>query len=60
MADEEKVKRISKLLNDLRLSDYTKDELSLQIDNMTITEIKEFTWKLKCFVDDVCCTLDYD
>ena len=58
MTNEEKIKRIGELLNDLCLSDLRKDELFTKLDEMSINDIKDHMWELYCFVEDVCFTVD--
>lgn len=61
MTDTEKIKRITKLLNDLSLDDISRDHLETELMNTSINEIIEFIWELYCFASDVCDTLnDYD
>ena len=54
MTNDEKINWIGKSLNDLCLSDLSKDELFTNLDKMSINDIKDHMWELYCFVSDVC------
>lgn len=53
MTDTERIKRITKHLNDLSCDDLSKEELYEDLENASIAEIKETMWTLICFVGDV-------
>ena len=54
MTDKDKIKKISKLLNDLGLADISKEEFDKGILDASINEIKEELWRAYCFVEDIC------
>lgn len=54
MSDEERIKRITKILIESSFDAYTRDELFKEIDNSSINEIKDYIWELYCFMSDVC------
>lgn len=58
MTDEDKIKRISKCLNDLHLKDMTRDEYEEKIMQQSIYDIIDELWYFYCFVSDVCDTLN--
>lgn len=53
MTDAERIKRITKHLNDLNCDDYSKEELYEELENTSIADIKETVWTLFCFVGDI-------
>lgn len=59
MTDEERIKRITKILIESGFDAYTQEELFKEIDNSSINEIKEYIWKLYCIMSDVCEILNY-
>ena len=58
MTEQEKIKKISELLNNLGLADISKEEFDEEILNCRINEIKEELWRLYCFVEDICDVLN--
>lgn len=54
MSDEERIKRITKILIESDFDTYTREELFKEIDNSSINEIKDCIWELYCFMSDVC------
>lgn len=53
MSDEERIKRITKMLTESDFDAYTQEELFKEIDNSSINEIKDCIWELYCFMSDV-------
>lgn len=58
MTAEEQIMRLTKLLNELDLTDVTQDEMIKTLHNLSFNEIVEEMWQLYCFASDVCVTLN--
>jgi len=58
MAPEEQIKRITGLLNELDLDDMCYEEYETEFMKQSVNTIKEEMWRLYCFVNDVCNTLN--
>ena len=59
MTDTEKIKRITELVNDLALTDSTREDLESGMETeCTFQDLKEAMWRLYCFASDVCDTLN--
>lgn len=58
MTNEEQIKRIEELMNELDLADITRAEFEEEILKQSINDIKDEMWRMYCFVSDVCYTLN--
>ena len=58
MTAEEQIERITQILREHSFNTFTKDELFDEVDNSTISEIKDAMWEYYCFMSDVCDTLN--
>lgn len=59
MSDEEKIKRITELSNELKLQlGITTEEFKNEFLEQSINDLEEMMWQLYCFVSDVIYTLD--
>ncbi len=58
MTDTERIEKITKSMQDLRISEMTRDELIDEVHNMTINEIDDFVYDMYHFVSDICDTLN--
>ena len=58
MTDEKRIKRITKLLNDLDLDVMTYDEYMESIYNQSVKDIVDGLWQFYCFANDIRDTLN--
>lgn len=58
MTAEEQIKRIAELMNELDIADMTRAEFEEEILKQSINDIKDEMWRMYCFVNDVCYTLN--
>lgn len=58
MTAEEKIKRITELLNALAIEDMCREVFDEEFMKQSINDIKEEMWILYCFASDVCNTLN--
>ncbi len=58
MTNKEQIERITKLLNELSLDDITSAEFDEMFPKQSIDDIKDEMWRLYCFAEDVCDTIN--
>ena len=58
MTDRKQIEKITKLLNELDLADLTLQEFNDGFTKLTIDELRDESWRLYCFANDVCDTLN--
>ena len=58
MTDTEQIKRITQILREHDFVTFTKEELFNEVEDSTISEIKDAMWEYYCFMSDVSDTLD--
>lgn len=58
MTAEEKIQKITGLLNDLDLADMSREEYEEEFMEQSVNDIKDELWTMYCFASDVCNTLN--
>lgn len=58
MTAEEKIQRITRLLNDMALDDMCRDEYEVEFMKQSVNDLKDEMWRMYCFASDVCNTLN--
>lgn len=58
MTAEERIKRITGLLNDLDLDAMCYEEYETEFMKQSVNNLKDEMWRLYCFASDVCDTLN--
>ena len=58
MTDEDRIERITKLLNDLDLDEMTYDEYMGSIYDQSVKDIVDGLWRFYCFANDISDTLN--
>ena len=58
MTAEEQIKRITKLLNDMDLNDVSYAKFEEMFMKQSINDIRDELWRMYCFTEDVCITLN--
>lgn len=58
MTKEEQIKQITELLNDMSLDDVSYAKYEEMFMKQSINDIKDELWKLYCFAENVCNTLN--
>lgn len=58
MTAEQKIARITEIINRYNINDIPKDEFESMFDKQRLIDLKEEMWELYCFVDDIVDTLN--
>lgn len=58
MTAEEKMQRITVLLNELDLVDMSREEYEAEFMKQSVNDLKDEMWIMYCFASDVCNTLN--